>query len=193
MTSTSESAPDHGELSDILHRAGYTESASHFHGLLCGALCVVSADQLSAPRLLEEVGPMTSAPGAHDQDALLRLRDGVCADLQSADMDFAPLLPDDAQALHHRVDALSAWCGGFLYGLSSRQQLDLRAMSEEARETLRDFAQFTQAGFDASGDLEAEENAYAELVEYVRVGAQLLFLELRPRAASPEDESTTLH
>ena len=92
-----------------------------------------------------------------------------------------------------RVDALSAWCGGFLYGISGHRRLNLKNLSDEARETLRDFTQFTQAGFDASGDPEAEERAFTELVEYVRVGAQLLFLELRPRPPLPTDESSTVH
>jgi len=108
-------------------------------------------------------------------------------------MGFEPLLPDDAVPLRLRVDALASWCGGFLYGLSAHRKLDLRSMSEEARETLRDFTDFTQAGFDSGGDLETEEAAYAELVEYVRVGAQLLFLELRPRPPAAEAESSTVH
>lgn len=184
-------APDHDELAARLSRLGYTESAAHFHGALCGTLCVVDAGKLDVVGLLEEGA---SEPQAADSRALVRLRDVSCADLLSDEMGFEPLLPGDAFPLAERVEALAEWCGGFLYGLSSQRTLDIRGMSEEARETVRDFTQFTQAGFDASGDPEAEENAFAEVVEYVRVGAQLLFLELRPRPpAAAEETPSTVH
>ena len=184
-------APDHDELASLLSRLGYTETAAHFHGALCGALCVVDVDKLEAHTLLEEGA---AEPDAEDGAALTLLRNETCADLLSTEMGFEPLLPADADPLNKRVDALADWCGGFLFGLSSHRKLDIRAMSDEARETLRDFTQFTQAGGDGSDDVEAEENAYSELVEYVRVGAQLLFLELRPRPPAAAEESTsTVH
>jgi len=60
-----------------------------------------------------------------------------------------PLLPDDDTPLEPRVHALSAWCGGFLFGLSSRRGLNLKAISEEGREIVQDLTQFTQAGLSA--------------------------------------------
>ncbi len=184
-------APDHDELATLLFRLGYTETAAHFHGALCGALCVVDVDKLDVVELLQEGA---TEPEAADTRALVRLRDVSCADLLSTEMGFEPLLPSDAFPLAARVEALADWCGGFLFGLSSRRTLDIRGMSEEARETLKDLTQFTQAGFDPAGDPEAEENAYAEVVEYVRVGAQLLYLELRPRPpAAAEESNATVH
>ncbi|WP_420468551.1 UPF0149 family protein [Panacagrimonas sp.] len=186
-------APDYQELADLLRPLGYTEIPSNFHGVLCGALCVIEPERLSVESLLAEAAEGLEKLGAEDHARLARLRDETSDDLQSTDMSFEPLLPDDAMPLSLRVDALAAWCGGFLYGLSSRRQLDLRGLTDEARETLRDFSEFTQAGFDASGDAETEENAYSELVEYVRVGAQLLFLEMRPRPPAADEPSDTVH
>lgn len=186
-------APDYDDLAALLRRAGYTEAPSNFHGALCGTLCVVPTEQVTVENLLEESGCAPAELDPIDRFALLRLRDECTADLLSTDMVFEPMLPVDANPLRLRVEALGAWCSGFLYGLSSRRKLDLRTLSEEARETLRDFSQFTQAGLDASGDLETEESAYVELVEYVRVGAQLLFLEMRPRPASVDDDTSTVH
>jgi uncharacterized protein YgfB (UPF0149 family) len=52
---------------------------------------------------------------------------------------------------------------------------------------VRDFVEITRASVDTRQDAEANESAYAELVEFVRVGVQLLFEELadarRPAAA----------
>ena len=52
---------------------------------------------------------------------------------------------------------------------------------------VRDFIESSRAGVDAAQDEESNEAAYAELVEFVRVGVQLLFEELavlRPPATS---------
>jgi uncharacterized protein YgfB (UPF0149 family) len=193
MTSTLIDTPDYAALADLLKRAGYSESAANLHGSLCGALCVMETAQLSAESLVDEGAERAEPLDPADRDAVTRLRDAAAADLISTDMTFEPLLPSDTSPLAERVDALAAWCGGFLYGISGNRKLNLKSLSEEARETLRDFTQFTQAGFDASGEPEAEERAYTELVEYVRVGAQLLFLELRPRPPAPIDESSTVH
>jgi uncharacterized protein len=192
MTEPSLDAPDHADLAQVLSRVGYTEPAAHFHGLLCGALCVLPVERLAMDALLDDSGTPVHLD-AEDRAALQRLRDTTLADLLSTDMGFEPLLPDDSAGLGARTEALAAWCGGFLVGLSSFRKLDLKSMSEEARETLRDFTEFTQAGSEAGEDAEAEEGAYAELVEYVRVGAQLLFLELRPRPPAVDDESSTVH
>ena len=53
----------------------------------------------------------------------------------------------------------------------------------EVGEIVRDFVEITRAGVDARQDEESNESAYAELVEFVRVGVQLLFEELGRRAA----------
>lgn len=193
MTSTPIDAPDYAALAELLKRAGYPESAANFHGALCGALCVMEPAHLTVERLVDEGGERTEPLDAADRHAITRLRAAAEADLLSTDMSFEPLLPADSTPLSERVDALAAWCGGFLYGISGNRRLNLKTLSEEARETLRDFTQFTQAGFDAGGDAEAEERAYTELVEYLRVGAQLLYLELRPRPPAPIDESSTVH
>src|SRR3546814_8517783 len=94
---------------------------------------------------------------------------------------FDLLLPDDDVALVPRVRALGAWCDGFLFGLASRPGLDLKKLTEEAQEIIRDFTEFTQAAVGDDDDQNVEETAYTELVEYVRVGAQLLYMELHPR------------
>ena len=53
---------------------------------------------------------------------------------------------------------------------------------------MRDLTEITRAGVDASDSAEANESALAELVEFVRVGVQLVFDELEPlreRATPP--------
>lgn len=184
----------YSDLAAALEQLGSPEEASEYHGTLCGALCVQDASELDALGLidadLEEYTPDAEA------EALLQTLGRLTLQaLTSTEMNFAPLLPGDEVPLEVRVQALTLWCQGFLYGLSSRRKIDLAACSEELREIVHDLAQFTQAGFDAGDNEEIEENAYAELVEYIRVGAQLVFLELNPNThrSAPDPEHPTLH
>ncbi len=77
--------------------------------------------------------------------------------------------------------------------MASRPGLDLNRLTDEGREIVRDFTQFTHAVVGDEDDANLEETAYAELVEYVRVGAQLLFMELHPRPTLDPSESQHLH
>ena len=95
-------------------------------------------------------------------------------------MQFAPLLPDDEEALNARANALALWCTGFLYGLGTGQISDLEALTGEVGEIVRDFTEISRAtGDDADAD-ESNEQAYAELVEFIRVAAQVVFEALLP-------------
>ena len=56
----------------------------------------------------------------------------------------------------------------------------------DAGEIVRDLAQIMRAGVDEREATEANESALAELVEFVRVGVQVVFEELRTlRGAEP--------
>lgn len=181
------------ELADALARLGYTQDAAEYHGALCGTLCVQAAREID----LDDIVPTEADGAAGDGDAhraLERLRDQSFEALESIEATFAPLLPEDDDAtLPERTRALAQWCEGFLYGLASRGNLDLNGASPEAREMVDDLIQFSKATSADDEDDEVEENAYAELVEYVRVGAQLIFMELHPRSDRSDDSSSRLH
>jgi uncharacterized protein YgfB (UPF0149 family) len=100
--------------------------------------------------------------------------------LGGVDAGFQPLLPDDDIPLAERAEALSSWCQGFLYGLGSGTTADPSRVSTEAAEIIRDFTEITHVGVDAGDETEENEVAFAEVVEFVRVGVQLLFTELAP-------------
>jgi len=169
------------ELSDALSRLGYTQAAAEYHGALCGALCVKKPEDIDLFRLLESTG-QKAGDGADAGNALAELRGQSAEALGSTEMSFNPLLPDDDAELPVRVRALSAWCEGFLFGLSTRAGLNIKATSAEMQEIIRDFTEFTRAVTYEEEDQDIEENAYAELVEYIRVGVQLVYLEMHERA-----------
>lgn len=182
----------HDQLNEALARAGQADGAAAYHGSLCGALCRVKPEKLSLTALLE----MNEQPLHIDaalRGMLAELRDQTVAALQDSEMGFSLLLPDDEVALVVRVRALVDWCDGFLFGMANLPGLDLRKLSEDAREIVRDFTDFTQAAVGDEDDPNIEESAFAELVEYVRVGAQLLYMEMHPRPTLDPADSHQLH
>lgn len=173
---------DFDALVETLSRIGYgPDEASEYHGALCGMLCVVRPEQIDMLRLIDAGDRPATSPDAAGRQALTVLRTQTAEALEDDGLSFTPLLPDDEVALVPRVRALVTWCEGFLFGVASRPGLDLSKCSEEVQEVIRDLTQLTQAEVGAEDDANVEETAYAELVEYVRVGTQLVFMELHPR------------
>jgi uncharacterized protein len=179
------------DLRDTLVRAGTVCGPAECHGTVCGALCA-GADGGSAwlEHLLDEATGGEAGLKACRQE-LMTLRDVSRALLEAGTLEFAPLLPDDETGLAERTAALGEWCQGFLYGMGlAGDRLQLDALPDEAGEVLRDMGQIAQAGFEGDAEAEEDETAYTEIVEYVRVGVQLLYEELQPASATP---SGTLH
>lgn len=177
------------ELAEALSHLGFTQDAAEYHGALCGALCVKEPAEIDPLRLLEAQARGEDGDGGAAQ-ALHRLRGESANAFTDSALGFVPLLPDDEEELSQRVRALSAWCEGFLYGLSSGKPLSMKQCSAEFKEIVNDFTEFTRAGIGDDEDAELEETAYAELVEYIRVGAQLIYLELHERAPDAARAST---
>ncbi len=185
-------ATDFPDLDETLRRAGAACDAAESHGTLCGALCSgADADGAWIDHILDEA----SGP-AEVQDACRRMLRTLCDEtrglLRSGTLEFTPLLPDDETGLADRTDALSEWCQGFLYGMGlAGARFKPDELSEETGEVLKDIGQISQAGFEGE-DSEEDETAYTEIVEYVRVGVQLLYEELQaPQPVMPP--SDTLH
>ncbi len=173
----------YSQFEQALLAAHALPDAPEAHGTLAGALCVSAGYELAdwLVEILPEKLPDGAAPSA--------LRDVYQATRQalgSAQAGFDLLLPDDAAALDERTAALALWCQGFLYGLGSGAIPDPGSVSPQANEIMRDFSQITQVGVDDSEDLETNEAAFAEVVEFVRVGVQLLFIELAAERRDPQ-------
>ncbi|TJY61062.1 UPF0149 family protein [Sinimarinibacterium sp. CAU 1509] len=185
---------DYDVLSEALARIGYHDGeASEYHGTLCGALCVHKPEDIDLAHLIDSGDRPPAGSDAKTTALLQALRTQTFDALEDEGMSFELLLPDDDTALVPRVRALVAWCEGFLYGLSSRPGLDLSRCSDDAREIVHDMTQLTQAAVGEEDDPNVEETAYAELVEYLRVGAQLVFMELHPKPTLDPSASQTLH
>lgn len=170
-------------MQDALQCAGATAEAAEIHGSLCGVLCCGGG---SATGLWLEDSLERAAEGeaqvAAARTALEDLELDTWAALNGSGMEFMPLLPDDSVPIAQRVEALAQWCQGFLYGitLSGATQLS-EAQSfgaEHFDELVADLVEISRAGLAPEDNPNEAGFAYAELVEFVRAGVQLLFEEL---------------
>ena len=167
---------------DIQQVLGAAASAAEAHGTLVGLLST-AADDLPGSWIANTLADATEGadiPYPADQAALAALHDATAATLAGDQMAFEPLQPSDDAPLEERVAALAGWCQGYLYGMAVRGLRDFGELPEDVREVLTDFVQIAQAGPDDDDDDEGGERAYAELVEYVRVGVQLVYDQLAP-------------
>ncbi|MDA8390585.1 MAG: UPF0149 family protein [Gammaproteobacteria bacterium] len=153
-------------LQEILENTGLPVSAAEAHGAVCGLLC---AGNRSTDAILAVLGDV-------DEDDELRQALGTLqakthAQLEDGDFEFQLLMPADDVPAPQRSRALVDWCRGFVAG-TGRQ--DKAARTDEAAEVLADIA----AMADAAGTV--GERDLNGLIEYLRVGVQLLYEESDP-------------
>jgi yecA family protein len=170
------------DLDEALRRCGATWDASQAHGLLTGRLAVGGAN--AAPDWLLQVLEGTDENDAlrlECQKKLDSLYQGTFWQLSERLSEFMPLVPDDETDTATKTEAMAHWCEGFLHGLVSAehaQALKDRLAAEPLSDIIRDMLQITRAGIDEESDAESNEAAYAEIIEYIRVAAQLAYEEL---------------
>jgi len=193
-----DSTIDHDVLDAALKRCGATWDAAQTHGLLSGRLAIAGSE--SGFEWLTQVLEGTD-PGdelrSECEVMLSTLFETTYRQLSERQSEFEPLLPDDQDGTSVRAAALARWCEGFLHGLVSSEHGDAlreRLSGEPLADIIKDMLQITRATVDESSDDEANEEAYAELVEYLRVAAQLTYEELaefRGHTSNGEDVDIT--
>jgi len=167
----SETLPSLAEIDAEIRHLQLAIPGSELHGGLSGWLAG-GGDNVAgwlAPVLAD---PDLPAPAAGS--ALDRMRVATAHQLEDRDFAFALLMPDDGAPLSVRSAALFDWCRGFLggFGLAAGERSSL---SDEGREALSDLARLAAAQPDAEDEDDAgEEDALAELEEFVRVAVLLL-------------------
>jgi len=172
---------DYDRLRDLLADAGAVVALAELHGGVCGALC--AGGEPAARRWLNDcLEDEELATAGALADELEELVDASAKMLEDAELRFEPLLPGDDAPLEEQVQALAWWCQGFLGGVGTMAPgLAGRAgEGDPLGEILRDFAEISRAGLseaEAAGEGQPDF-ALAEIHEYVRVSAQIVFEEL---------------
>ena len=182
---------DYTGLNELLWQAQADASAANCHGFLCGQICVAGMPEED---LWQEYLDVQS-----DNDTLVfecyqeihHLVADIAELIRSSDLDFRIMLPDEGSTLADRLQALSEWCEGFLNGLGLGAAQGGLPLTEDCQEIVDDYTKISRVGLEDEGD-ENDEQALTELIEYVRVGALLIFDEMCP-AHSTEQRPELLH
>lgn len=172
---------EHDVLDEALRACGSDWTAAQAHGLLCGQLAV-SGRGCIATWQAQVLADGESTPTGSQCGALLeRMAESTWYRLAERQSQFDVVLPDDDEDSARRAQALADWAEGFLHGLVSysRDEAVRKRLAEEPlSDLIRDLLELTRAEVGADDSAEETELAYTELVEYVRVAAQLAFEQL---------------
>jgi uncharacterized protein YgfB (UPF0149 family) len=177
------------DLQRVLIQTHALTDAAEAHGTLVGSLC---STPCSLVDWLADILPEGKADPA-SAASLREIFDATAGGLREGMLQFRPLLPDDEEPLDERTAALGEWCQGFLYGLGAGVRPDPDTLQGEAAEILRDLTEITHVGVDPQDGSETNEQAFAELVEFVRVGVQLLYEQLQPLREPVATKRESLH
>lgn len=167
--------PSFEAVRKALSRTATAIGAAESHGLLCGMLCTYGRfdEEEWLARVLDEVDAQDPVAAAC-RVLLHRLAVATTYQLASPDCTFQILVPPDSEAMALRSESLGQWCAGFLAGVGLAAGIASQPLSQDSREILRDMSEITRIDVAHCTDADANEAAYAELVEYLRVGTLIL-------------------
>lgn len=188
-------------ITGLLHALGAEGNAAEGHGVLCGLLC--SRGYINSRAWIDEMVDRDDADISASladtavpplPEALLDLHSETVRRINDLNYEFHLMLPDDEEGLEIRVTALAHWCQGFLYGMGVGGVEDFSKLPAPVAEIAQDLVEISQASAVTDGS-EEDETAFAELVEYIRVGIQVIYEELQPVPPGRESPPTkpTLH
>lgn len=178
--------PDFENVNEALLRLNADIDAAELHGTLSGLLCVMGNN---ASKHLDQLIPRGAKGDALDAEAYKRVIGcpvQILGALNDPEFGYDLLLPDDDEGLDVRTQAMAEWSHGFLSGLAIAGIEDFAKLPKEASEFCQDLGDISRAGLGDMALGEADEVAYEELVEYLRVGVLLMYELLNPsRSESP--------
>lgn len=184
---TQEHGSDFDRIEQLLASCEIDVTASEADGRLLSLAAMLGED--AVPVWLQELrrgSNATSIPAALSE--LARAGTERIAVLERGETLPALCLPDENDDIRDRVEGLVGWATGYLSGLgeasalrgsSARERLEQAPLSE----LIDDLTQITRAEVDLADfeeDPDAAETAYIEVVEFLRVLAQLSYEELSP-------------
>ena len=172
-------------LIELVDHYNLDVTASELHGLITGSVCTARLNPVENDwiKLLIPYDLPDNHQYDHLCDGLKLIYNLTSQALEGDSFAFTPVLPDEDASSDFRTDELAAWCRGFVLAY---HQFNPRSenLSEDSHEAYEDL---TEIAYAETGDGEDEEHAQAlaELEEYIRISAQMIFDDLNP--------ATTIH
>jgi uncharacterized protein YgfB (UPF0149 family) len=122
---------------------------------------------------LDELPNSTDVIAVEHLQVLKQLFEVSREQLNTDDLSFELLLPDDSDDFGVQLLGLSTWCLGFLYGLGVTAKNNSKELDEQSQECLSDLLEISKLDHDEIETPETEDQL-VEIVEHVRVA--VLFL-----------------
>ncbi|MGK0370973.1 MAG: yecA family protein [Glaciecola sp.] len=193
MTNQEASSEINYELfTNMLKQNNIIVDASEVQGILCGMLAGgMNIDDQEWIEALADVINQGEVIPAEAQTFIEKMFDKVCQEFIEADFALKLCLPDDATSINDRGAAFVNWVQGFLLGFGLHQN-DLTTCSAEAKEALEDFSDIAKLD-EAMEEGEESEQAFFEVLEYVRIGAMLCFNEMGKSLIDSRQQSPSVH
>ncbi|MEZ5535664.1 MAG: UPF0149 family protein [Thiolinea sp.] len=177
--------PDFYALEDALLRLDADFSASEVHGIQCAVLGI---NQDYDKKALQSHLVKGDPQDFHFQETIKllgELHEFSRQQLNSGDLQFELLLPDDQDELANRLLALQKWCQGFAFGLALSGLGSMNDLPEDSREWVQDVIKIGASGEFDLEDEEASEQALLDLNEFLRVGMLMMNEEVQPLRGMP--------
>ena len=185
---------DFDEVADLILQLGSQTSPSEFHGYLVGQLAAGQRpDAQPLKRILMECLDLQHEFSSEQFEQLRYIHMSSLNSLMDESLSFYPLLADDDDELELRLQLVSQWCQYFLSGFATVEKA-VQDIPEIVNDALNDMAAISQVGIEPDSletdeDIDAAEEDYAQLVEYIRLAVMNIFMEYipAPSPASPNN------
>ena len=172
-------------IAELVDHYNLDVTAAELHGVICGSICTARLNPVedSWIKLLMPYESLADHQLSHLGDSLKIIYNLTTHQLEGDGFEFVPVLPDEDASSEFRILELAAWCRGFIVAYQQYNK-DNNSLSEDSLEA---FGDLSQIAFVEPGDSEEEEDeqALAELEEFIRITVQMIFDDLNP--------VTTLH
>lgn len=175
---------DFDSIQNALQKLGATADASESHGTLCGLLLDNSSLTTWLKHTLEELPDRGDVLAGEELQVLKQLFEHTREQLNTDDLSFALLLPDESDDLAVRLLGLSTWCQGFLYSIGVIGGNKTEALDPQSQECLSDLLEISKLDHQEVSSEETEVQ-FAEISEHVRMSVLMLNEVMNPVPHAP--------
>lgn len=195
QSSTQNNNIDFASAQAVISTENVKAHASEIHGVLAGLVCAgFPFEDQGYLAMLNDLFNNGEGLPANVKSTVKQMFSELWTDILDDVYSFQLMLPDDDDTIVERGHALSVWVQGFNLGFGL-QQKNSPVVSPEIKEVLTDFAEIANLSDEMEED-EANEQAYFEISEYVRISALLCFSELGAlptKSVNNGEEGSTVH
>lgn len=153
------------------------------HGMLCGF--IAAGNKMDGKSWIDIILGHHPFKTKKNRNIILALYQMSFEKLVNVEFDFQLLLPSDTELLPIRAEALSHWCQGFLAGLKLAGIDIRRGVSSDCQEALHHLTEISQLDYEIIEVTNADEIAFVEVSEYVRMATILIYTEIMLAQSTP--------